>query len=173
MKGQAMHRFVPHPAHASRFAPATIYAMFLGRKVDPMDSEPRDSLHESDTHVPPLPKPRARDWLWRPFYAKAWWAGIAAYWGGAAASLKLPALADFYTSTLAGFFNIAFYPLVALIILGLGYVRTWFAWSDWEWVEPTQDQLFPKRSVGGFRDPMADPLDPRSPSHWRYLNDIN
>jgi hypothetical protein len=118
------------------------------------------------------PKPRASAWLWQPFYAKAWWGATALYWGGAAISLKVDGLADFYTSAAAGFLNILFYPLVTLMILGFGYFRALFAWSDWEWVEPSHDQLFPKRSVGGFRDPMADPLDPRSPSHWRYLEDI-
>jgi hypothetical protein len=146
--------------------------MLFDRKVDPMDSEPRDTTDEPDPVFQMLPKPRARDWLWRPVYAKAWWVGVSVYWGGAAVSLKVPALADFYASALAGFLNIAFYPVVALMLLGLGYFRAWFAWNDWVWVEPTHDQLFPKRSVGGFRDPMADPLDPRSPSHWRYLDDM-
>jgi hypothetical protein len=145
--------------------------MFFGRKVDPMDSDPRDATDEPDVDVQTPSKPRARDWLWRPFYAKAWWAGMSVYWAGAAASLKVPALAEFYTSGLAGFLNIAFYPLLAFMVLGLGYLRAWLVWSDWEWGEPTHDQLFPKRSVGGFRDPMADRLDPRSGIlHWKHFH---
>ena len=116
-------------------------------------------------------RPHASEWLWRPWYAKLWWSAIAVYWLGMAASLKVPLLDQFYTSTLAGFLNIAFFPLMAFMVLGLGFARAWFDASDWEFVEPTQEQMFPKRSVGGMRDPCADPLDPRSGAlHWRRVD---
>lgn len=114
---------------------------------------------------------RAGDWFWQPWYAKLWWIGIAVYWIGRAVSFSVPALDEFYTSALAGFLNIAFFPPLALMVLGLGFARAWFAQSDWEFVEPTQEQMFPKRSVGGMRDPCADPLDPRSGAlHWRRVD---
>ena len=62
--------------------------------------------------------PVARDWLWKPWYAKLWWAAIPVYWAGAAASLKLPALAEFFTSALAGYLNMLFFPLTALLAGG-------------------------------------------------------
>jgi hypothetical protein len=72
---------------------------------------------------------------------------------------------------LAGFLNIAFFPPLALIVLGLGFARAWSDASDWEFVEPTHEEMFPKRSVGGMRDPCADPLDPRSGAlHWRRVD---
>lgn len=114
--------------------------------------------------------PRASYWLWRPWYAKLWWATILIYWSGMAASLKVPLLDQFYTSALAGFLNIFFFPPLALMVLGLGFAREWFVWSDWEFVEPSQEQMFPRRSVGGMRDPYADPLDPRSGAlHRRHF----
>lgn len=111
-------------------------------------------------------RPLARAWLWRPWHAKLWWAGMVAYWLGKLASFSLPPFADFYATAAAGFLNFAFFPPVILLILGLGFVRAWFAWSDWEVVSPPHEEMFPKRSVGGWRDPYTDPLDPRSGTLW-------
>lgn len=69
--------------------------------------------------------PAAADWLWRPWYAKLWWAAIPIYWAGAVASLKVPALAAFYDSVPAAYLNMLFFPLTALLVLGLGYARAW------------------------------------------------
>jgi hypothetical protein len=69
--------------------------------------------------------PRARDWFWKPWHAKLWWSAIPIYWAGAAASLKVPALAEFYTSALAGYLNLLFFPPTALLVLGFGFVRAW------------------------------------------------
>jgi hypothetical protein len=124
-----------------------------------------NQIHEGDSI-----RPKAADWLWRPWYAKLWWLAIAIYWVGMVGSIYSPALDQFYTSALSGFLNVVFFPPLALMVLGLGFAREWFVWSDWEFIEPTHEQMFPKRSVGGMRDPCADPLDPRSgPLHWRYL----
>lgn len=70
-------------------------------------------------------QPKAADWLWRPWYAKLWWAAIPIYWAAAAASLKVPALATFYNSAAAGFLNVAFFPPTALLVLGFGFARAW------------------------------------------------
>ena len=115
-------------------------------------------------------KPKASAWLWLPWYAKLWWASTAAYWAGKCASFYLPSLGEFYTSALAGYLNILFFPMTALLILGIGFAQAWFAASDWEFVEPTQEEMFPKLSVGGFRDPASDPLDPRSGLHWQHFH---
>ena len=72
-----------------------------------------------------IQQPVAADWLWRPWYAKLWWAAIPIYWAVAAASLKIPALAAVYESAAAGFINILFFPPTALLILGFGFARTW------------------------------------------------
>lgn len=128
-----------------------------------------EPVENSDDDAMATARPRASKWLWRPWYAKLWWAAIVVYWAGKLATYYVPLLEEFYTSALAGFLNILFYPFVALMVLGVGFAREWFAWSDWEFVEPTHEQRFPRRSVGGFLDPMADRLDPRSPLYWnRY-----
>lgn len=118
-------------------------------------------------------RPRASNWLWRPWYAKLWWTCLALYWTGKLGSYWSPALDALYTTAAAGYLNVAFYPMIASMVLGVGFVRVWMDERDWEWHRPTYDQTFLKQSGGGFRDPIADPLDPRSPSHWRYLEDLD
>jgi hypothetical protein len=132
-------------------------------------TDPRNAL-QNDEPVQEQTRPYASDWLWHPWFAKVWWAAIAAYWAGKTGCSYSLALDEFYTSALAGFLNVFFFPPLALIVLGLGFAREWFAWSDWEFVEPTHEQMFPKRSVGGMRDPASDPLDPRSGLHWQHFH---
>ncbi|CAN5265876.1 hypothetical protein BH10PSE12_BH10PSE12_06200 [soil metagenome] len=137
-----------------------------------MDREAAPPEASDGTAEPSRKCPRASHWLWRPWYAKLWWAGVAVCWTGQLASHWSPALDELYTSALAGYLNIAFYPLTVLMVLGVRFVHAWMDYKGLEWGPPTHDELFPERSVGGLRDPMADPLDPRSPLHWRYLEDI-
>lgn len=70
---------------------------------------------------------RLSHWLWRPSYAKLWWTAIPVWWTGMAASAHMAALESFYDSAFAGFLNILFYPLTALMVLGVGYARAWLA----------------------------------------------
>ncbi|MFZ5700686.1 MAG: hypothetical protein ACOY4P_04965 [Pseudomonadota bacterium] len=152
--------------------PHFVAGAIVGLGKDPAMDPAVESDKQADAATAnAVERPHASDWLWRPWYAKLWWAAIVVYWLGMAASLKVALLDQFYTSALAGFLNIAFFPALALMVLGIGFARKWFAWSDWEFVEPTHEQMFPKRSVGGMRDPCADPLDPRSGAlHWRRVD---
>lgn len=165
-----MEHQIQAKAFNPRFPLSVRYATFRTGKDPVMDPaiEPKDAALDVDASR--SERPHASDWLWRPWHAKLWWVGIAGYWAGKVGSFYSPALDDFYTSALAGFLNIAFFPPLALMILGLGYARAWFKWSDWEFVEPTHEQMFPKRSVGGMRDPASDPLDPRSGLHWQHFH---
>jgi hypothetical protein len=74
----------------------------------------------------PSKRSTAFDHIWHPWYAKVWWISIPLYWVGAAASLRMPAMAEFYTSALAGFLNALFVPTTALLVLGFGFIRDWF-----------------------------------------------
>lgn len=67
------------------------------------------------------------DWLWRPWHAKLWWATIPVWWAGMAVSTKIAPLEAFYDSALAGFLNLLFFPMTALVVLGIGYVQHWLA----------------------------------------------
>ncbi|AMK23078.1 MULTISPECIES: hypothetical protein [Sphingomonadaceae] len=81
---------------------------------------------EAVHHAAPV-RPGVRDWLWRPWYAKLWWAAISVWWTGMAASIKVALLTTFYASALAGYLNLLFFPMTAFIVLGFGYARAWLA----------------------------------------------
>ncbi|CAM8670796.1 hypothetical protein [Sphingobium cupriresistens] len=70
-----------------------------------------------------LPQQKLADWLWHPWYAKIWWATIPVWWAGMAASTRFLSLAAFYESALAGFLNILFFPMTAIMVLGVGYAQ--------------------------------------------------
>ncbi|WP_239019057.1 hypothetical protein [Sphingobium terrigena] len=129
-----------------------------------------DSATNTDEPVAPAEegvRPRASDYLWRPWYAKLWWAAIPIYWAGMAASLKVPPLQDFYASALAGYFNVLFFPMTALMVLGVGYARVVLDRLAEESVpgEPSDHDFGPGRRVGA-PPPGFDPLDPRSGALW-------
>ena len=163
------HEFHLNPI-GFRFRTLNLDGSFLAGKDPPVEPA-NDPSNITEIHASlARSKPKASAWLWLPWYAKLWWASTAAYWAGKCASFYLPSLGEFYTSALAGYLNILFFPMTALLILGIGFAQAWFAASDWEFVEPTQEEMFPKLSVGGFRDPASDPLDPRSGLHWQHFH---
>src|SRR3546814_15362734 len=59
------------------------------------------------------------------FRSKMWWAAIPLWWIGMAASTKVAPLEIFYDGALAGFLNVLFFPMTALMVLGVGYAQTW------------------------------------------------
>ncbi|QJU59270.1 hypothetical protein HL653_17200 [Sphingomonas sp. AP4-R1] len=115
-------------------------------------------------------RPRISRSIWHPWYAKAWWIGVALYWAGKLGSWFSPGLDTFYASAAAGYLNVVFLPFTPLIVLGLGYVGAWMDHYRWKWVSEPREELAPRRSVGGYIDPLADPLDPRSPKYWHRHN---
>ena len=106
-------------------------------------------------------------WIWKPWYAKLWWASAGAYWVGFVLSFPVATLRMLYESALGGYLNVALYPPVILMVLCVGYIRAKFDTGDWVLIAPDPSTRQPERSVGGFLDPMADPLDPRSPLYQR------
>lgn len=80
---------------------------------------------DSDVGHQDRPRRALWAWLWKPWYAKLWWTAIPVWWLGLAASTEVEFLAGFYGGALAGFINVLFLPMTALIVLGAGYVREW------------------------------------------------
>lgn len=70
-------------------------------------------------------RPSASDWLWRPWYAKLWWSAIPIWWAGMAVASAFEPISRFYDSAAAGFLNILFFPMTALMVLGVGYAQSW------------------------------------------------
>ena len=95
-------------------------------------------------------RPRASTWLWQPWYAKLWWGFIALYWAAKLGSIWIPAFASFFATAAAGFLNIIFYPMTALMILGLGYLRAWMDFKEWRLGPPMEAKSLPVRSIGGW-----------------------
>lgn len=124
---------------------------------------------------PAAPQLKAADWLWRPWYAKAWWAAIPVWWIGMAASTKIAPLAAFYDSALAGFLNVLFFPMTALMVLGFSYVQQWLAgFASQGEGGPLSDEAKARiarlweEHEGGMEDLHAttDMFDPRSGPLW-------
>jgi len=88
------------------------------RKDFPVDAPIDEHQVESAADLPKLSR-----WLWRPWYAKFWWSAIPVWWLGMAAVTRSPMLAAFYGGALAGYLNVLFFPMTALMVLGVGYVR--------------------------------------------------
>lgn len=107
-----------------------------------------------------------RGWVWRPWYAKLWWLGTVIYWAGMALSFYVHPMKDFYSTALAGYLNVCFYPPAILMILGLGFLRAKIARGDWVIVAGDPPLHRFNRSESGSLDPYSDPLDHRSGSLW-------
>jgi len=75
--------------------------------------------------IPVASRPSVSEWLWRPWYAKLWWSTIPVWWIGMATAGANEPLARFYDSAAAGFLNVLFFPMTALLVLGVGFVRHW------------------------------------------------
>jgi hypothetical protein len=77
-----------------------------------------DQEHEDQATAPQLSA-----WLWKPWYAKLWWSAIPVWWAGMAVSSRVDFLEPFYRWWFAGYLNVLFFPMTALMVLGVGYVR--------------------------------------------------
>jgi hypothetical protein len=109
----------------------------------------------------------AADWLWRPWYAKLWWATIPIYWAGAAGSLKIPALAAFYDSVLAGYLNMLFFPPTALLGLGLGFASAWLEARPMYGDPLSDEEIDELERIKIEQEMLWDP-----PDHLRPVGDI-
>jgi len=142
-----------------------------------ISSSARSSMQSNLSSEPSkaeLPPPTAGDWLWKPWYAKIWWAAIPLYWAIATASLKIPALTSIFETALAGYLNVLFFPMTALLVLGFGFVRAWLeAWgadegpplTEKEIGELEENQMLHEdwlKRRPGQPDPAFDIYDPRS-----------
>lgn len=121
--------------------------------------------------------PKLSAWLWSPWYAKLWWAAIPIWWMGMAASTRVDALETFYRGVLAGYLNILFFPMTALMVLGVGYVRerldSFVQPGDGTPLSDEEEEDFLRRRALEEHERLAkrrrsgfDPSDPRSGPLW-------
>ncbi|WP_257555882.1 hypothetical protein [Sphingobium sp. CFD-2] len=122
--------------------------------------------------------PNIGDFVWRPRYAKLWWAAVPIYWLGMAGSLRFSFLAQFYDSALAGFLTVFFFPPLVSLILGFGFLRKWLEAipQSGEQSQAFDDSCFMSDRFGPSGMPCEfDPLDARSGALWvgNTLNPLN
>jgi len=116
-------------------------------------------------------QPKASDWLWRPWYAKLWWALTAIYWVCLEGSLLIPLsemndLVVILLMILVPVLN----PVTVLGVLGYGYMRAKVACGDWVITAGAPGEFEERQR----RERMAaeiNPADARSGRmHREYLN---
>jgi len=110
------------------------------------------------------PRPRASDWLWKPWYAKLWWAAIPIYWAPAGGPTRIASVADFYDSGYAIVPNLLFLPATALCILGFRYFGRML--DEGGSVEIWRDRDHGSRRRPGLPHPSMDEFNPRSGPRW-------
>jgi hypothetical protein len=124
-----------------------------------------------DTEIPPAEEanrgmisrpPRLAHWLWRPWYARVWWAGASLYWLGKLGSYWSEGLNAVFTTALAGYLNVAFFPPAIILVLANGFLWPWMQYHGWERCDPTHEEICSKRSDWGYRHIDDDPFDIRS-----------
>lgn len=122
-------------------------------------------------------QPRLSAWLWRPWYAKLWWTAVSIWWLGMAAATRVPFLDAFYGGALAGYLNVLFFPMTALMVLGVGYVRerldSFVGQGDGVSLSDEDEETFLARrrweEHNRFMDDIGkgtDTFDPRSGPLW-------
>lgn len=114
-----------------------------------------------------ISSPRARDWLWRPWYAKVWWTMTLLYWIGLEALITVPFEhrdIDLVTTMVLLVFILN--PIAVTVVLGYGFLRAKVACGDWI-IVPGPPQQRP------LIDPTTDPFDVRSGiRHLRHIGVI-
>lgn len=134
------------------------------RKADQMSPDSATNADEPINPTEVAVRLRAADYLWRPWYAKLWWAAILIYWMPAGGPTRIAWLAEFYESGYAVIPNLIFLPITALLALGFGYFRRLFA--EGTPVEPRFDIGYGTRRRPGRPHPTMDEFDPRSGPRW-------
>lgn len=111
------------------------------------------------------PWPRLSDWMWRPWYAKLWWAGAAIFWLAVGLDAMFVSFLPSSHDGWALFLLILFHPYLIVPVLGFGFALAWIeraSRSDqddddgeeaWDWAD---DFGLRRRTL----NPM-DPFDPR------------
>jgi hypothetical protein len=161
----------PSPTN-SRFHSAFISTIVQRLWIaDEMTQDIASTSPEDGTDTSVRAHPRARDYFWRPWYAKLWWVSIPIYWlilGGFGGFQLIDAQIGSWPIAIL---NVVFLPITAGLFLGFGFFsRLLHAGND----QPDADDTWryhDPANPAGFQGPMAylsDPTDIRSP-----LNTLN
>ncbi|MDF0487738.1 hypothetical protein PX554_06320 [Sphingomonas sp. H39-1-10] len=147
-----------------RFHSASISATFAWLRIaDEMTQEIASDSHEKDTAASVRVRPRARDYFWRPWYAKLWWAAIPLYWIVVADPTRPTFIDPLVRGGYTAITNIVFLPMTAILVLGFRFFGG---------LLDRQAQAFDAEfEVGtyrpaGYPHPTIDEFDPASGPRW-------
>lgn len=107
---------------------------------------------------------RLSDWLWRPWYAKLWWAAIPLYWLALGEPTRPEFIQPFAHSGFAVIANVMFMPITALVALGGGYIRR--ALVDGTLRQLDRDVASGTNRLPGLPSSIFDEFNPRSGPSW-------
>jgi hypothetical protein len=110
----------------------------------------------------PTDRIRVSAFLWRPWYAKLWWALIPLYWLAAGEPTRPPFLNPFFESGYSVVISILFTPITAIVVLGARMFRKAAASSD---LVPLDTEKFGWRGPGVL-PPWLDETNPASGPLW-------
>jgi len=122
--------------------------------------------------------PRISDWVWHPWYAKAWWLATAVFWTGAFVAGWVSALRVFFQNDRFAVLFLILHPFVIFPVLGFGFARAWVryretcpgVYADGE----VEDLVGKPWRYARPHSSMLDPLNLRSPLNLsNRLNPIN
>jgi len=136
-----------------------------------MKDEGKNPIGDPDLEM--SARPKASEWLWRPWYAKLWWALTFIYWICLEGSFLLSPdhiSQTFVTMLMA--LVLAFNPLTVLGVLGYGFARAKIARGDWVYT-PGPSPEFEEWRRRERREAETNPADSRSGvRHLRHIGVI-
>lgn len=135
--------------------------MWLQKDMPLMDMESEPLLEKPKSSAPAH---RIGYFIWRRPAAKCLWFLCLAFWCGGAIALFVPSVGALYDNAFVGLLYSVLFPPLVFLYLAIGWARREID-AGRVVIGSTAPAL--DRSVGGWTDPLADPLDPRSPLHWQ------
>lgn len=112
----------------------------------------------------PRARPSAREFLWRPWYAKLWWICIPIYWILIADPTRPSFLDPIVRSGYTAIANIAFLPLTAIFVLGFKFFARFF--DGGRTASDERETEIGAHRPAGYPHPTIDEFDPASGPRW-------
>lgn len=120
----------------------------------------------------PFKRPRARDWFWRPWYAKLWWSLIllSLLVGWTLPRDVLLAHEKAMWFVMVSVLN----PYLVILGLGFGYFRAAWNYKYGSLIAPSDEEVWESYSEWEGRRHGNDPTDPTDCSwHWHPANPMS
>lgn len=150
-----------------RFHSASISATFAWLRIaDEMTQEIASDSHEKDTAASVRVRPRARDYFWRPWYAKLWWSLAFGFWLAVLFDALVVRVLPRGDQGWQFWVVMLLQPHVIVPVLGFPFLRDWLEFQGFYDTDEGEEQ--PDRPYEGgngvdFHVRPANPMDPFDP----------